>query len=106
MSEEMLAGFLLSWTNPQGAVISSAKAISELNKLSQLPKVSKYLEKSLAKQDFINRTEEYFRNVREGLPSGNTWNEALDLIADELKSVGPDGTTRKYNLDATVLTDG
>lgn len=106
MSEEMLAGFLLSWTNPQGAVISSAKAISELNKLSQLPKVSRYLEKSLAKQDFINRTEEYFRNVREGLPSGNTWNEALDLIADELKSVGPDGTTRKYNLDATVLTDG
>ena len=106
MAEEMLAGFLISWTNPQGAVISSAKAISELNKLSQLPKVSKYLEKSLAKQDFINRTEEYFRNVREGLPSGNTWNEALDLIADELKSVGPDGTTRKYNLDATVLTDG
>lgn len=106
MAEEMLAGFLMSWTNPQGAVISSAKAISELNKLSQLPRVAKYLEKSLAKQDFINRTEEYFRNVREGLPSGNTWNEALDLIADELKSVGPDGTTRKYNLDATVLTDG
>ena len=106
MSEEMLAGFLMSWTNPQGAVISSAKAISELNKLSQLPKVSKYLEKSLSKQDFINRTEEYFRNVREGLPSGNTWNEALDLIAEELKSVGPDGTTRKYNLDATVITDG
>lgn len=106
MSEEMLAGFLMSWINPEGAVVSSAKAISELNKLSQLPKVSKYLEKALAKQDFINRNEEYFRNVREGLPSGNTWNEALDLIADELKSVGPDGTTRKYNLDATVITDG
>lgn len=106
MAEEMLAGFLMSWTNPQGAIISSAKAISELNKLSKLPKISKYLEKALAKQDFINRNEEYFRNVREGLPSGNTWNEALDLIADELKSVGPDGTTRKYNLDATVITDG
>lgn len=106
MAEEMLAGFLMSWTNPQGAIISSAKAISELNKLSKLPKVSKYLEKALAKQDFINRNEEYFRNVREGLPSGNTWNEALDLIADELKSVGPDGTTRKYNLDVTVITDG
>lgn len=106
MFEEMLSGFLMSWTNPQGLVINAVRAHSELGKALSLPKVSKYLQASLEKQDQINRSAEFFKNIREGLPSGNTWHEALDILANELKSVGPDGKTRKYNLDALALTDG
>ena len=106
MFEEMLSGFLMSWTNPQGLVINAVRAHSELGKALSLPKVSKYLQASLEKQDQINRSAEFFKNIREGLPSGNTWHEALDILANELKSVGPDGKTKKYNLDALALTDG
>lgn len=106
MFEEMLSGFLMSWTNPQGFIVNTVRAHSELSKALSLPKVSKYLQASLEKQDEINRNAEYFKNLREGLPSGNTWHEALDILGEELKSVGPDGKTRKYNLDATALTDG
>lgn len=106
MSEEMWSGFLLSMINPQGLMIGGPQVAVRLNTLMQLPKVSSYLQQSLEKQDAIARYSDYFKNLREGLPSGRTWNEALDIIAEELKSVKADGKTRNYNLDPLVLTDG
>lgn len=106
MSEEMWSGFLLSMINPQGLMVGGPQVAVRLNTLMQLPKVSKYLQQSLEKQDAIQGFQDYFKNLREGLPSGRTWNEALDILANELKTVKADGKTRNYNLDPLVLTDG
>lgn len=105
MTEEMWSGFLLSILNPQG-IVAVPKAASRLNNLMQLPKVANYLQHSLTKQDNINARQQYFKNLREGLPSGRNWNEALDLIGEELKNVRADGKTRTYNLDPLAITDG
>lgn len=106
MNEEMWSGFLLSLFNPQGLVVGVPKAASRLHELNKVPKVANYLQRSLEKQDNINARKEFFKNLREGLPSGRSWNEALDLIGDELKSVRADGKTRNYNLDPLAITDG
>ena len=106
MSEEMWSGFLLSLFNPQGLIVGVPKAASRLHELNKTPKVANYLQRSLEKQDNINARREFFKNLREGLPSGRNWNEALDLIGNELKSVRADGKTRNYNLDPLAITDG
>ena len=106
MSEEMWSGFLLSLFNPQGLIVGVPKAASRLHELNKVPKVANYLQRSLEKQDNINARREFFKNLREGLPSGRNWNEALDLIGNELKSVRADGKTRNYNLDPLAITDG
>lgn len=106
MNEEMWSGFLLSLFNPQGLIVGVPKAASRLHELNKVPKVANYLQRSLEKQDNINARREFFKNLREGLPSGRNWNEALDLIGNELKSVRADGKTRNYNLDPLAITDG
>ena len=106
MSEEMWSGFLLSLFNPRGLIVGVPKAASRLHELNKVPKVANYLQRSLEKQDNINARREFFKNLREGLPSGRNWNEALDLIGNELKSVRADGKTRNYNLDPLAITDG
>lgn len=104
--EEMGSGFLLSLFNPFGTASLVSRANGEIQTLLTIPKVAKHLEHTLSTQDEVNRSKEFFKNVREGLPSGRAWTEALDELKKELKTVGPDGKTKKYNLDATVLTDG
>jgi hypothetical protein len=102
--EEMLGGALLPFMSPQGFVGSASNIVSTVKEISNSKVVGDYIAQALLTQDGINRNEQYYKFLREGVGSG-TYAALTDRVQSMLKEKGLDGKTRKYNLDTTVLTD-
>lgn len=100
--EEMLGGALLPFFSPQGAIGSVISARRNYQEITQSKKVGDHLATALMQQDEINRNAQFYKIIREGVNRG-TYSDLLDRIGSMIKDKGPDGKTRKYNLDTTLF---